>query len=166
MTMMEKVLRSGIDLSPLGFGRDRTGKPLPEGAGLISGVSGGRFLRLSGCRDAVFYEPDGKNAVPVRVSRSFRRFLAVLFAAGDLTALAVLVSSRSLEEWEQYRAAHPKTETQKAVLRQLRELTGIRPSPDPFGEVTVSRITCDVEFPIPAPEPKEYETVGLTEIVF
>ena len=163
---MEKVLGSGIDLSPLGFGKDSTGKPLPQGARMISGVSGGRFLCLSGSRDAVFYETDGINAVPVRVSRSFRRFLAVLFAAGDLTALVNLVSSRSFEEWEQYRAAHPKTENQKAVLRQLRELTGIRPSPDPFGEVTASRDTCGLEIPVSAPETKEYDTVDLIEIEF
>ena len=163
---MEKVLGSGIDLSPLGFGKDSTGKPLPEGAGLLSGVSGGRFLCLSGSRDAVFYEADGMNAVPVRVSRSFRRFLAVLFAAGDLTALGVLAYSRNVGEWERYRAAHPKTENQKVIIRQLRELTGIRPSPDPFGEVTASRDTCGFEIPVSVPEPREYDTVELIEIEF
>ena len=166
MTLMEKVLLSKIDLCPLGFGKDRSGKPLPEGARLICGSKGGRFLCLAGYRDAVFYEENRKNAGYLRVSRSFRRFLAVLFAVGDLTAAEKIVLSASKAEWDQYRLRHPKSAVQKETIKKLRALTGIRPSPDPFGEVNASKNSCDAIGPVTGNVVKDYETVELTEIVF
>lgn len=166
MTLMEKVLLTEIDLCPLGFGKDRSGKPLPEGARLICGISGGRFLCLAGYRDAVFFEENGKKARCFRVSRSFRRFLAVLFAVGDMTAAEKLVLSESKAEWDHYRLRHPKSAVQKETIKRLRALTGIRPSPDPFGVVSASKISCNAIRSFAGNEEKEYETVELTEIVF
>lgn len=166
MTLMEKVLLSGSVLFPLGFGRDISRKPLPDGARLIAGTASGRFLCLSGSRDAVFYEANRPGVLPVRISRSFRQFLRVLIAAGDLNAVEKLILSESGEAWEKYRRNHPKTVIQKEKLRQLRSMTGLRPSSDPYGEV---RSVMDCYDPPVLPEAgpgKEYETVELTEIVF
>lgn len=131
------VVRSRLDLSPLGFARgDRTAFYFctPRGATILgwAGVDGIHFCRIRRFGDRIFsVNPMNGSDYVQLLARNFEDFLRLLLACGHTAALEQ-AHAWSQMQFDAFLQENPITEEQQVVLTQLQKRFSLSPMEQPF----------------------------------
>ncbi|MDO4386651.1 MAG: hypothetical protein Q4E18_11700 [Clostridia bacterium] len=134
----QKFLRTGVDLSPLGFELRADAAPYfctPKGARILgwAGVDGIHYCTVRGSGSRIF-AVSPMNAAPEYVhpiAENFEDFLRLLLACGDAAAL------EQSWQWDEAQFSaflneNPPTAEQKAALSELSRRMQLTPMPEPW----------------------------------
>ena len=137
----QKLIRLGIDLTPLGFERRDENIPYfctPKGASILgwAGVDGIHYCRIRGFGDMIFAVSPMNSPHFVRpIAENFADLLRLLLACGDV-ALLEQAWQWNAAQFDAAKAEDTQTEEQKNVLQTLATQFSLEPMPDPWRYVT------------------------------